>query len=358
MRRYHAVIVTFLAACASDSRAQQTTPSTQSADRAADIPKVTASNLRVLLAQIASARACDRVRDTYLGLASSEKPELVTGTLWIRECSITNDGSDVRFRFEGNGWQWVEKTTESAGADFGVRQYARFHVSATLSGAVDLAYLPEDRVLTIWFRSTKDPVVEVASTGDLEVDAKGTWASIVGTVAGVVSKSPDERAGATVESQGTRSFERQLDLGLTATVDVCTGETRTELGILEAGQMAPPATGESLSADAVIHRGGLLIFGPHQLSDVDRIAVEAYGGTARFQVACMNDAATLAGAFYTGSPLPEIDTLVSADVSGKDQIEIRGAKCPVAVIARTEASSVGISFVPRSPSHTPLIECR
>ncbi|MGE0402066.1 MAG: hypothetical protein AB7T06_35520 [Kofleriaceae bacterium] len=358
MDRSSALLALCVVACGSDRHAEEPTPPTEARDRAADIPKVTSSNLRLLLAQVASAQACERVRDTYIGLDSSEKKGLVSGNLWIRDCSMTNDGPTIRFHFEGDGWQWVAKTTESAGAEFGVRQYARFHVAVTLFGTVDLAYVPEDHVVTVWFRSTKDPTITFSPTGDIEVDEKGIWSSIVGTLAGVVSKSPSERASATVKSQGTQSFEHQLDRGLTATVNVCTGAMRTELGILEAGQMAPPATGESLAADAVVHRGGVLVFGPQQLKESDRLVAEAYGGTAHFDIACMDDAASVARAFHAGKPLPDIPTLGSADISGKQSIEVRSSRCPVAVIVRTDESSVGISYVPRPPSHTPLVDCR
>ncbi len=325
--------------------------------RAAEIPKVADTNLRQLLAAIASAQACERVRNTYLGLESSDKPGVVTGNLWIRECSMTHEGTTVRFHFEGDGWQWVERETSSAGATFGVRQYARFHIAATLTGDLDLAYVPGKQVATIWFRTSKDPVIEFEPTGDIKVDEKGIWSSIVGTLAGVVSSSPGERATETVETEGTRSFERELDLGLTVTVNMCNGATRTELGVLPAGKMAPPSIGESLKADAALYGDGVMIFGPQELRETDQLTVEGYGGTVHIQVACMDEAAKVAKAFHAGRPIPAIDTIATADVSGKQQVAVKQVRCPVAVIARTKASSAGMSFVPRPRTQTALIQC-
>jgi hypothetical protein len=121
--------------------------------------------------------------------------------------------------------------------------------------------------------------------------------------------------------------------------------------------MAPPAVGESLRADAAIHEGGLLIFGPQQLRESDRIAAEAYGGSVHFDVMCMADAARVAKAFYAGQPLPKIEGIASADVSGKESIDVRSVHCPIAMIAQTTAASAGFSFMPRPPTRTPLIDC-
>ena len=65
------------------------------------------ADLRVMLAEIASAKACEMIRGQYRGLRAAERPNLVTGVLWIRDCKITNEGTNVTFELGGQGWQWA-----------------------------------------------------------------------------------------------------------------------------------------------------------------------------------------------------------------------------------------------------------
>jgi len=50
------------------------------------------------------------MRGNYRGLFAQDRPDVVTGVLWIRDCKITNDGTRVRFELAGNGWQWVDQS--------------------------------------------------------------------------------------------------------------------------------------------------------------------------------------------------------------------------------------------------------
>ena len=323
----------------------------------AKAPAESDAQLRELLAGMASAQACKRIKDTYVSLPSPEAPDRVSGTLWIRECSIENDGTTLRFHFEGDGWQWVERESESAGADFAVRQYARFHVAATLVGTVDMAYRPNARIATVWFETTQKPAVKFEPIGEIAVDEDGTWSSIVGAVAGVVSDSPEERAKDTVKKEGTQSFVERLAKGMTVTVDACSGEVGTELGILRPGKKAPKGAGETLAVDIAIEPGGLMIVGPQEIDRTHAIEVEGFGGEVQMTVACMDEAAKLADAYFHARPMPTIDALAVANVRGRMKVKVKKAKCPVAVIAQTKAGDAGMSFARRPPSHTPLIDC-
>src|SRR5258705_1350538 len=67
-------------------------------------------DVRLLLADIASAKACELIRNQFRGLRAPDNHDLVTGTLWIRDCKITHDGPNVTLELIGNGWQWADQT--------------------------------------------------------------------------------------------------------------------------------------------------------------------------------------------------------------------------------------------------------
>ena len=68
------------------------------------------------------------IEGQFRGTRDKDRPDVVTGVLWIRECKITNDGTRVEFRLAGNGWQWSDQKKKKAGGTFHVQQYVRFHV--------------------------------------------------------------------------------------------------------------------------------------------------------------------------------------------------------------------------------------
>ncbi|HET9988843.1 MAG TPA: hypothetical protein VFQ65_09985, partial [Kofleriaceae bacterium] len=67
------------------------------------------ADLRVMLSELASSKACGLVRGGFQGLRSPEHPDVVTGVLWIRQCEISNAGTTVTFHIAGNGWLWVDQ---------------------------------------------------------------------------------------------------------------------------------------------------------------------------------------------------------------------------------------------------------
>ena len=98
------------------------------------------TDLRVMLAEIVAAHACERIENRFLGLRGEKRKDLTTGTLWLRECTITNRGTNVTLVLGGQGWQWTEKKQQKAGAEFEVRDYVKFDVKATIHGAIDIGY--------------------------------------------------------------------------------------------------------------------------------------------------------------------------------------------------------------------------
>ena len=51
------------------------------------------ADVRVLVTELMSAQACDRLRGGFHGLRSPDHPGAVSGVLWIRECEISSSGA-------------------------------------------------------------------------------------------------------------------------------------------------------------------------------------------------------------------------------------------------------------------------
>src|SRR5437868_1695011 len=95
-------------------------------------------NLGVLLAEIVDSRACQDLRNTYRALHGVQNPDVVAGTLWIRECAIESAGTNVTVRLAGDGWEWLHQKKEEAEAHFAVQQYRSEEHTSELQSRFDL----------------------------------------------------------------------------------------------------------------------------------------------------------------------------------------------------------------------------
>jgi hypothetical protein len=331
-------------------------------------------DLRVMLAQIASARACEQIRGHFHALAADGQPQLMTGALWIHGCRSSSRGTEVKFQLAGNGWQWIDEQKRKVGAKFSLRQYVRFAVTATITGTLDVGYDPDRHVASVWLSTKGDPDVRFSPIGKLDVDAEGAWSSVLGAAAGLLADSPEESAKQDAQNQGAAAFKQQLGAGLTVTIDLCTGVTRSALGHSPRGKMAPAGVGESKGIDVELQPGGLMIFGPQPASAGMTIAAEVPSGSARLALVCNDEAEVEAKAFLAGAASPEglaatpaanKSILTAGDVSGKATLHTDPVRCPVSLLARlspTAREPVRLNW--RRPanesaeSSAALIDCR
>ena len=301
----------FMAACHSDQRgpsgSTKATPESNPRPpaQAAQPPvrgAVGDADLRVMLAELASAKACEQIRGTFQALPATDRPHVMNGALWIHGCRITNIGTKVTFRLEGNGWQWIDQEKKAAGGTFTVREYVRFAVAATIAGTLDVGYDPGSHVGSIWFSLQGDPDVKFTPIGKLDVDAAGVWSSVLSTGASLLANSLEDSAKSEVKKQGATAFKQQFADGLSVTIDLCTGLTRTGIGHIPRGKMGAPGVGETKQIAVEVQPGGVMIFGPQSASKGRGMTVDAdvSKGTARLMLVCNDQAETLAKAFLDG----------------------------------------------------------
>ena len=320
-------------------------------------------DVRVLVTELTSSKACERLRGGFHGLRSPDHPDVVSGVMWIRECEVSSTGAQIKLHVAGSGWTWIDATTHSHGGTFVVRQYIRFGIAATLDGALDIAYARAVHVMTLWFTPVRHPQVEFTVLGALDVDRDGVWSTAIGAVGTVFSKSPGDVAHDQAMTQGTHALESQLANGFAVTIELCTGLTRVHLGRPSKGQMSAPDVGETERVPVEIQPGGVILFGPQRAGEGMNVDIQVSHGAVRFTLACTADAEKVAAAFLAGRAAPAIPMLGSVDVRTTAHLRIKPATCPVAVLA-SPLGDVPVNFAWQRPlteiarsTGGPLIRC-
>jgi hypothetical protein len=291
------------------------------------------SDLRVMLSELASSKACGMIRQGFYGLRDPDHLDVVTGVLWIRDCEISNVGAHVTFQIAGNGWLWVDQTKSKGGGTFTVRQYVRFSIATTIRGALDIFYDRDAHVVTVWFTPDRAPEVEFKTIGDIDVDSRGVWSSVVGALGEAFATSPEDLARSQATSQGTHDFSAQLANGLAVTLDLCTGLRRVHLGHPPKGGMGLADVGETRRVPVEVHPGGLVMIGPQAAGGGMTLKADALAGAVKLTLVCSKQAEKVAAELVAGRATPTVPVLGTVEVRTKANLRIKPTSCPVVVIA-------------------------
>ena len=296
------------------------------------------ADLRMMIAEIATQKACDRIRDRFHALRAAERHDVVTGVMWFEGCDTKQDGTNVTFTLTGSGWQWVDKTTHKAGGTFQVHQYVRFAAKATIAGVLDLGYDGGTHVASLWFSPLRAPAVDLDLVGAVEVDRSGAWSSVVGTVGSLFARSPAREGMKEAKRAGTHEFMVQLAEGLTVTIDLCTGLARSTTGHVPKGQLAPPDVLEPSTTEFELEPGGVLMLGPQRAQEGMTVHVEA-PPQVHVVLVCREDAEAIARAYLARKPLPTVTPLAETHGDPTTDLTIPAEHCPVAVVAQSTATA-------------------
>lgn len=291
------------------------------------------TDVRVMLSELASSKACGMIRNGFHGLRSPDDPGVVTGVLWIRQCEITNVGVNVTFHLTGNGWMWVDRTKSKGGGTFTVRQYVRFSIEATIHGELDIFYDRDDHLVTVWFTPDRAADVKFKTIGDIDVDSEGVWSSVVGALSTAYATSPEELAQTQATSQGKRDLSAKLARGLAVTVNLCTGLRRVHLGQPPKGKMGAAGVGETWRVPAELQPGGVMIIGPQNAEEGMTVEANASQGAVRLTLVCAKQAHIVAAEYMAGRITSNVPVLASANVRTNARLEIEPTTCPIVVVA-------------------------
>ena len=208
-------------------------------------------------------------------------------------------------------------------------------MTASIPGTLDIAYAPGDHIVSLWFTPETLPEVTFTPVGDIDVDRKGIWSSVVGAVGSAFGESPEHMAEGEAKEQGGRQLQKQLADGLSITIDLCTGLVRFHLGREPKGTPNKPDAGETKKVPIELQPDALLVFGPQQVGEAGFTAnVDSPMAALHVTLACADQVDALAAAYVAGQPLPAIKTLATKDIRGKGTLAIRRANCQVALVAQ------------------------
>lgn len=331
MRRFLIVGFAILIAC----KKEPPTPPAGTAPPAPVAPTRSAagdSDVRVMLAELASSKACAMIRGRFQGLRAPDHLERVTGVLWTRECKISNVGLHVTFQISGNGWSWVDQTSSKAGGTFSVRQYVRFSMATTIRGALDIGYDRDAHLATVWFTPDSPPDVDFKTIGDISVDRQGVWSSVVGALGETFATSPGDVAVEEATAQGTRSLGAQLAKGFAVTINLCSGLTRVSIGHPAKGKMPIADVGETRGVPVELQPGGVMIIGPQIADHGMSLDADALQGAVRLTLVCAKDAEKVASEYIAGRITSTIPVLGAVDVRTEAKLLIKPTSCPVVVV--------------------------
>jgi len=338
------LILVALVACSSKAKAPpdaapRPPPEAPLRDAAGD------ADVRALVADLLAGRACDQAIHRFSGIKDKVNKHLLSGDVWIRECKITDSGPNVTIELSGNGWQWGEQTEKKAGGTFGIKQYVKFAVTAKLTGTIDIAYDRPTHIASLWFTPIGDADVTFKPIGEIEVDPKSTWASILGGAGSLVGSSPEDAADSAAESQGKKAVVEAASRGFEFAVDLCRNLTRMSRKRLPKGHMPKPSIGETDKVALVVQNFGVMMEGPYDAHAGMTIDVEVAGGAAKVNLACVAEAEATAQAFLddkTNTAKP----LKSELVSGHAVLKVPREHCPIVVVIRSvQPNPVTVSFV-------------
>jgi hypothetical protein len=197
-----------LAACSSQRRAESA---------ATAVPSSSPSN-----------RVCAALIDRFVGLAAASgngatgepAPAPLAGQWWVRSCSLQLGRGELILHLEGPGWYWVEMEQ----GDFGLRQQVGLDIEAELAGTVRIGY--RAGVVSLWFEPTREPLVSVQASEDLQVHGTNAWGSLLGLLPFVPIR---ERVAERLSEQATAAFRERLVQGATVTYDL--GQDQPDLAL-------------------------------------------------------------------------------------------------------------------------------
>jgi hypothetical protein len=328
------LIATLCCACGKDDKPLPPAPEVRPPVRGA----VGDQDLRVMLAEIASSKACEMIKGAFRALKGSEDPSVITGMLSIRDCKMTNKGTHVTYELAGVGWQWADQTKKKAGGTFVMRDYVTFGVKARIEGTLDIAYDTNDHVVSLWYTPSEKPTVTFEPIGDVDVVEKGAWSEVVGGLSTVIGSSPDKQGEKQAKKQGTNEFENELAEGMTVAIDLCTGYQRFTLGLPKKGQLGPPNAGETFKQPIELEKNGMLVFGPYFAQDGMNVTLHS-DGPVRAGLVCADDVVPAVDAFTHKQPLPVIPTLDQTDVNGSGTLEVKPQRCKVVLVVKSMAET-------------------
>jgi hypothetical protein len=337
-------------------------------------------DLRMLFVDLAAQRACEHVAGEFLGLSGTEQQsasseqtkqdaaEPKQGRLWIERCRAEREGDEVAFELSGRGWRWVDRESKRLGAKFKVSQYVRFDAEIQARGTVDLSYARSRKILTLMMSATEPVRAKLTPISQIDAEAKGGWAWLLGAASSTIGKSPDRQAAKKFGSQGSQRMAERMTQGYTVAIDLCSGQKYETLGRLAEGELPAAALqspGRVWKENERIElmQGGVDLSGPYKHDDLPitfELEVEE-GDPVVSEVVCTTEAQRIANAFLAGKRVPEVESLASELIvpGNRKQLRVEAASCDVVLYTRPSGKHAKLAHLAHFDRKTarPFVPC-
>jgi hypothetical protein len=268
---------------------------------------------------------CAAVQDQFIPLPAdlehSHAEAPAAGRWWIRSCTTTVDGADVRVSLQGPAWYWVE-TKEGA---YRVRQHVYFRTAAELTGRFQEGISWQGGVISLWFHPS-DANVHIEPVSTIHTQPRNFMYSALKALAfPVPGYNSRDLAKQQFDHEATVSFEEALRRGYTLVYDIDEGRMDFALDLLAPGELPyrPFDDGTSWLANErlLLAPGGAHVLGP--FDDLPEAALDvrpSRGNGLAYRAVCASDLRRVFGA-------AEQDHAV--DVPARDIVatgQVRGSK--------------------------------
>lgn len=234
---------------------------------------------------------CQHLADRFVGLpavanagSAGSRPAPLVGRWWLRACSATGEGGELRVRLQGPGWYYVDKSD----GNLALHQQVPFNLGIELDGRLKVT--SAEGVFSVWLDPDKAPRVDLQVSKDLDVKATSAWGSVLQLMPLVPVRS---MAANRFSEAASEALQLKLREGATVTYDVGAGQADASLGRLGVGttpenafqDRIPWLINDRLALDAsAVHVLGPITPGPTRLD----VIVE-HGAGVRYRALCTGD---------------------------------------------------------------------
>lgn len=247
------------------------------------------------------------------GAGAAEASPPSAGRWWIRGCSLSLEGGQLRLRLSGPGWYWVE----SRGEDLMLRQQVPFELGTDVVGTIRTAY--RGAVGSLWFEPSSEPEVHLAASADLELRGASAWGAVLMHVPFLpVRAKTAERLSKSAEE----AFRVRLRRGLTVTYEPFRGQADMSLGQLAPGETPRRPFHDGLAwitnERLLLPVAATHVFGPLEPGPLSLDARIERGPGLVYRALCVRDMARRLGAVAAGRPerIPAAELVASGSITG------------------------------------------
>jgi len=263
--------------------------------------------------------------------AGHERAPLV-GSWWVRSCTTTRNGSELSVNLAGPGWYWVDAEQDG----FTMHQQVGLELSAELAGTLQAGFA--SGIVSVWFRPSREPIVEVRASRELELQTTNARGALLKWLAPGLART---NAARSISERATSRMRSRLTRGITVTYDIWRDQHDLALAHLDAGEVPVHPFAEKtpwiVNERMLLAPGATQMFGPLAADTPHRLdTATARGLGIEYRALCTRDMPAHFSTVVQGVPerLPARAVIGSGKLlGGQRAVRIAPQHCPFYLVA-------------------------